>query len=521
MAAELNRHGLAVRIIDKNTERTTLSKALAVWPRTLELMEQLGCVEQLLAAGNQCHGANVYANKKKLAHVSLDYMQSHFKFGLLISQCQTERVLLEFLESKGIRVERQVELIGFVQDAHEVRSRLRHADGTEETVVTPWLAGCDGAHSTVRHTLGLQFEGETSPTHWVLADVQTENSVWPEDEICAFMDETGAMAVFPFREQDGALRYRLICDAGESHAEGPRPEPTLALVQGFVDRRCPVSAKLANPHWLANFSINERKVKEYRQGRCFLAGDAAHVHSPFGGQGMNTGMQDACNLAWKLAEVTLGRAKESILETYSPERSAVGDAVLKNAGRMTAFATLRNPVAQAIRNKVYGFLGNLELVQRKANQVLGELDIHYPFSELSQEHGGAHAWILGSGVHAGDRLPDGELTQPDGTIKRLQALLHDPKWNLLLLEGLEGPGSLDLDALGRTVVERYPGVDFHVIGSASDPQGVVRKALGAAHSAVYLVRPDGYVGYRGQPIEEAPLLTYLERFLIPTSVAAR
>jgi len=516
MAAELRMHGLDVRIIDKNSERTDKSKALAMWPRTLELMERLGCADQLLAAGTQAHGATMYANKKKLVHVTLDYMQSHFKFGLLIPQSETERVLESFLEEKfGVKVERQVELVGFEQDANEVRSRLKHADGTEETVVTPWLAGCDGAHSLVRKSLGMEFEGNTSPTDWILADVCCETSVWAEDEITAFMDESGVMAVFPFGGEMGERRYRIIADVGERADGAKRDAPTLEEVQGLIDRRCPQPTKLINPHWLANFTINERKVKEYRKGRCFLSGDAAHIHSPFGGQGMNTGMQDACNLAWKLAEVTQGRARESILDTYSPERSAVGDAVLRNAGRMTTFATLRHPVAQAIRNKVYGFLGNLELVQRKANQVLGELDIHYPQSALSQEHGGAHAWLLGSGVHAGDRLPDGELTQPDGSKIRLQALLHDPKWNLLLLEGLEGQGSLDLQALGRKVVERYPNVDFHVLGAKEDPEGVLRKALGAAHSAVYLVRPDGYVGFRGQPIEEKPLMDYVDQFLIP------
>src|SRR5262249_4756876 len=268
---------------------------------------------------------------------------------------------------QGVEVERRVELISFTERADSVAGTLQHADGHAEPFETPWLVGCDGAHSTVRHTLGTPFTGQAEPNDWLLADVHAKGPLVP-DEISIYWHERGVLAVFPIT----AGRFRVVADLGTAGGTH-RPDPTLAEVQAAVDERGPTGVILTDPIWLTNFRINERKVSEYRRGRVMLAGDAAHIHSPAAGQGMNTGMQDAFNLAWKLALVQRGRAKaEPLLGSYSIERSAVADQVLRGAGAITTLSTRRNPFAQYLRNHIAPVLASFGFVQDRIRDALCE-----------------------------------------------------------------------------------------------------------------------------------------------------
>src|SRR5271155_63252 len=337
MAAELTRYGLAVRIVEKNAQRTDKSKALVVWSRTLELLNRTGCAEKFLSTGMKSSAANILAGHEQIARLTFDSAATPYPFALMIPQSETERLLEEFLNSLGVQVERTVELTGFTISAPHLTSTLRHADGREEILETPWLIGCDGAHSTVRKQLGLEFKGSTQPSDWMLADAHLSNVPHPE-ETSAYWHAEGVLIIFPISPG----RFRVIADVGVTDPKNLRPDPTVEEVQAFLDRRGPGGIKISDPIWLATFHINERKVADYQRGRVFLAGDAAHIHSPAGGQGMNTGIQDACNLAWKLALVARGTcAANPVLENYSPERSAVGDQVLKAAGIFTSVAILQ------------------------------------------------------------------------------------------------------------------------------------------------------------------------------------
>jgi hypothetical protein len=286
---------------------------------------------------------------------------------------------------------------------------------------------------------------------------------------------------------------------------------------------------LSDPHWLSGFRINERMVDDYRKGRVFLAGDAAHVHSPAGGQGMNTGMQDTYNLAWKLALVHTGKARPTLLDSYSQERGAIGHFVLRAAGQATRVATLRNPVAQFFRNNVAWLVGRLPAFRRAVVRQLAEMTIHYPKSPLNGESARS-AWTSG-GISPGDRLPDMRLLEPGtGKERRLLELLHGTVFNLLLLPA--DTNSSTLEALGdiaKRVEAAYSGVIRpHLIVPADtgtdtggqvssvwiDPEQSVRKILGAADTALALIRPDGYLGYRGQPAAWEGLREYLGQFLI-------
>src|ERR1700761_3002996 len=329
MAMELARYGLSVRIVDKNEHRTDKSKAIVVWPRTLELLDRVGpeVTERFIHIGLKATSTNMFSGDQQIAHIDLSTVDSPYKFVLLIQQSETERLLEEQLATFGVNVERQVQLEGFVQSADGVTCNLDYSDGRQETVEADWLIGCDGAHSTVRHTLAKTFEGSTLLNDWILADLHIAGLDGPP-AISIHWHVDGVLALFPL----GGTRYRLIADAGSSTSTtiGEHQTPTLAQVQQILITRGPKGVAGSEPVWLSNFTINERKVADYRTGRVFLAGDAAHVHSPAGGQGMNTGMHDAFNLAWKLSLVSRRmHDSELLLTSYNAERGAVARLVLE------------------------------------------------------------------------------------------------------------------------------------------------------------------------------------------------
>ena len=262
-AIELTRYGVSVRIIDKAPERTDKSKALVIWSRTLELLERSGCSAALVDAGYKVASVNISADKKPIAHITLEGVNSSHKYALMIPQSDTERVLDEFLNTLGIKVERNVELTHFTTSEKSVVSTLRHTDGTVETLETAWLTGCDGAHSFVRHELGMEFHGETSLIHWVLADIYLEG-IRRSPEINVAWHSDGVLATFPIADD----RYRIIADAGNAPEDGSQAAtPTLEDIQAILDKRFPGAPRATHPIWLSSFTINERKVKEYRAGR--------------------------------------------------------------------------------------------------------------------------------------------------------------------------------------------------------------------------------------------------------------
>ncbi len=379
MASELVRYGVAVRIVDKTAQRTDKSKALVLWSRTLELLDRGGGSSPFIEAGFKADAVNFVAGDGKLmGHVSMDSVQSPYPYGLMLPQSETERLLEERLRGLGVLVEREVEVTGFTRNDFGVEAALRHADGHEEKLSADWLIGCDGAHSVVRHTLGAKFAGETLQSDWMLADVHMRGYPFPDTEASVYWHQDGAFVIFPISPG----RYRVLADLPQTSDERP-PTPTLEQAQAIITRRGPPGLIAYDPIWLAGFRINGRKVADYRCGRVFLVGDAAHVHSPAGGQGMNTGMQDAFNLAWKLALVIRGACGDQLLDSYSAERSYVGDQVLKDASKLTAIGTLKNPVGQSLRNLVGHFMLGLTPVQHAFANSMTEVAISYPKSPLN------------------------------------------------------------------------------------------------------------------------------------------
>jgi 2-polyprenyl-6-methoxyphenol hydroxylase-like FAD-dependent oxidoreductase len=461
LAIELARYGVSVRIVERASERSDKSKALVVWPRTLELLDRSGASAGAIAAGNRISAVNIVAAGNRIAHVSFDTVASPHPYALMLPQYDTERLLEEFLLGLGVRVERGLELTALAAASDGVNVTLAGDAGSTETVRADWLAACDGAHSVVRHALDMPFTGEVLPGTSLLAEVRLSGVRTPDDEMDFYLHRDGPLALFPF----SAGRYRIIAEIpggpGGPGAPGePEPEPELAAVQSLLDERGPGGITANDPRWLAAFRVNERKVADFRSGRVFLAGDAAHVHSPAGGQGMNTGMQDACNLAWKLALVCAGTCSgEALLESYSIERSAVAATVLAESGRLTALVTLKNEALQAVRNHVAALLFGIAPFRAAVAGTMTEVSLAYDRSGLT--------WSgkLAVGPAAGARAPLRPGERPVGAGPA-------PRFALFADAGPEAAGLLGA----------YPAL----------LEPTVRPPFEAG--GMWLVRPDGYVG---------------------------
>src|SRR5215472_12855237 len=300
-ALELLRHGVSCRIIDQCPSPSTTSKALGIHSRTLEVFEALKVLDPFLASGRKLHAFNAFAGTQRLAHVSFDELEAPYPFVLSLPQCETERILTRELRARGVEIERSKKLtaLTLLSDHADVEV----ADLTTNRVDRsshPWIIGADGAHSAVRKALEIPFDGEALAEDFMLADVAID---WdrPIDETHVFFSPAGILAALPL---PGERRYRLVVDLPERLPPEPVLKDTtqcLALFQAWMDRRAHSGIRISEPTWISHFRIQSRIVPTYRKGRAFLAGDAAHIHSPVGGQGMNTGIQDAFNLGWKLA----------------------------------------------------------------------------------------------------------------------------------------------------------------------------------------------------------------------------
>ena len=484
MAGELRRHGVAFRAVERAARRTDLSKALVVWPRTLELLRLAGCADDFTAVGRPTREAQLRANGRLVAEISFVGIATPYPYALFIPQSETERLLEEHLERLGGRLERTVELTSFEASPDGVTCTLSHADGRTERVTCDYLVACDGAHSVVRHGLKLDFAGETEPVAFMLGDVKLDGAV--EDKLQLYWHREGVLGIFPMQRG----RFRVIADLGRA-ATAP-PEATLDLIQSALDRRGPSGVRAYDPVWLSLFRINDRKVADYRHGRVFLTGDAAHIHSPAGGQGMNTGIHDAFNLAWKLALVIKGKAGDRLLATYSPERSAVGDMVLRNAARLTKLATLHQPALQLLRNQLVGFLMRFAAVRRVFARTMTELDIRYPRSPLSQGRPSKR-------LRPGDRAPDAAAAI-DGQRRQLFDVLNRDGFTLLAVGAAEAPGAVELAARFMPWVK--------AITASADSEMNARYGAG-----LYVIRPDWYVGFIGRAGQYGKAERYLAAWL--------
>ncbi|MER5227960.1 FAD-dependent monooxygenase [Streptomyces flaveus] len=486
LAAQLRAYGTRFRIVDRSLDRVRESRALAIQPRTLEALAGFGVTDELLARGNPAMQLRMHLPRRVVALPLFDIglTDTAYPFLLFLSQAETEAVLSEHLAARDLTIERGTELIRLeVKDAYAV-CRLQDGDGTQETVEARYVVGCDGAHSTVRTQAGIGFEGYAYPQTFLLADLEVDGL--EPGAVHTYMSGTGMLFFFPL---GSPASWRMLA---MRPPDTPDAEVELPLLQEIADSYTDDQLALRDPAWMTDFRLHNRGAAHYRSGPCFLAGDAAHIHSPAGAQGMNTGIQDALNLGWKLALVCRGAASEELLATYEAERAPIGRSVLRFTDRAFSIGTSSNLLIRFARTQLAPRLAPLALrattLRGRVFRTVSELGIHYRRSPATT----AGSRPPRSGPRAGDRLPD----LPRG----LQAGTAAPDWHLLL----SGPPPIWPDERLTPILDgRADLVAVHRFDGQTPWPGVVHG----------LVRPDGYLGYVARGTDLDGLRTYLDRWL--------
>ncbi|MCH2181078.1 MAG: FAD-dependent monooxygenase [Mariniblastus sp.] len=494
----LARHGVPVRIIDLKEGPTTLSKALVVWRRTMQILDASIPFEEFLAAGHEARRARIMSLQKQLVEIPISDDTHGLPAGVFIPQSETERILIAALERQGVQVEWQTKLVSLSQAKDGVVCQLETPGGPEQ-VPCRWLVDCEGAHSVARHQLQLEFPGTSIARRWVLADIEVEQQADPHELILSNNPE-GIVALFPV----GATRWRVIADGGPVDVDQPRSDPSEEDIQTILDERTALGWTFSNCYWKSEFRINERQIENYVHGRILFAGDAAHVHSPAGGQGMNTGVQDATNLAWKVALVELGAAGPSLLQTYQDERHPVGATVLKVTGRMIKGAMISNPVAQHLRNALMHVGLSIPFIRRKLTGFLTEESISLSGSSLCGP-GRSQA-----PSQPGDMFPDVAITLDGQSVPASQLLRGNQSTCIVI-------GEVDEAKIPDTLGGHGKGIPLTVMrigeGTKNPHIQELAAAVGLPQSGIVLVRPDGVIAAVGNDPSIIPdYMTRLEEF---------
>jgi 2-polyprenyl-6-methoxyphenol hydroxylase-like FAD-dependent oxidoreductase len=486
LAAQLLARGVPTRVIDKAAGPGSLSRAVGIHARVLELLDTMGLAETFIEHGHQVRRFRMYAGRRSLLNLDMSRNGSRYGFILHLPQNETERLLRVRVAELGGTVEQGAELVRLSQRGEVVETTLRDVAGHETEVSADYVVGCDGAHSRVRHELGLVFEGQPYPNDWLLADVALDG-IDRNDQVRSFFRPDGLPLVcLPM----GGHRWRLVMpNAGDRAGRAPFFDE----IQDIVAERAPWPLQVSDPGWLACFRCQLRSTTTYRRGRVLLAGDAAHVHSPAGGQGMNTGMMDAYNLAWKLALVA-DRAPEGLLDSYCQERVPAASDVLGFTDKIIRLATMRHPIKRALRDTLLPAATRLPLVQKGAARQLSQVSVGYSSSLLIQPDGARR------GPRPGERVPDVELRTNAGTTRLYRALSEGRH---LLLVSCAGIG----DAFRKAGIDSFAGL----VEVAEGDLGGLGGLAGGWSRAFALVRPDGVLAARGSQRDMHRAIDYLRQ----------
>ncbi|MDQ2766275.1 MAG: FAD-dependent monooxygenase [Gemmatimonadota bacterium] len=493
LALWLTKAGIPVRIIDKTAEAGTTSRAIGVQARTLELYRQMGIAEQVLREGIEVAGGNFWVGGNRIARISLtDSGKGLSPFTGLVNfqQDAHERMLIAQLLALGVTVERRTELLRFYDDGALVHGIVQCADGPEEECEAYFLAGCDGAHSVVRTGLRIGFPGGTYDELFYVADADVTGPV-ANHEVHIDFSSADFLAVFPMRTEG---RVRLIGAIVKTDAEQRRL--TFADVSDQAIRDLKVEIQKVN--WFSTYRVHHRVADSFRRGRAFILGDAAHIHSPVGAQGMNTGIGDAINLAWKLAAVIKGEASLQLLDSYQPERIRFARRLVSTTDRAFSFVTKRGSFASLVRATmlpaILPLIARGDRARRLAFRTISQIGIQYRESPLSLGRAGA--------VHGGDRLPWVPISATEDNFTPLTSMA----WQAHVY------GEVRMSARATCAEMQIP---LHTFPWTSEA-----KSAGLERAAFYLVRPDGYVALADSDGGANGLRRYLtERGLTPVAVS--
>lgn len=443
LAHECRRHGMRCRLVETRASQSQYSKALAVMPRTMEIFDMAGVAASFAEAANPVTGIAIVDPSRTLARMRFAPEESPYPCVAMVPQDVTERLLLDALRSAGGDVEYETSFVSAVQDDEGVSVTLDKGGGRQETRAA-YVVGCDGAHSAVRHLLGLSFEGQTYDAHFMLADVET-NDRMPASEMQLCPSALGPLAIFPM----SATRRRVVATVAAPEAV----PPSLDTVRRVLVERGPSELEARGINWSSYFQVHHRRVTQLRVGRIFLAGDAAHIHSPIGGQGMNTGLHDVWNLVWKLDLAVRGKASAALIDSYDAERMPVIRSVIELTHRMTRGLGTPSRSAQVVRDVAIPLLLRIPPFRHAMVERLSQLGVSYAGSPIVEGKG--------------ERYFDETLGGGASICRKFLLVLGDRA------------GDSALDAARHLCAERAD---------------IVEVRRGGRHG-VTLVRPDGYVGF--------------------------
>lgn len=516
-ANECARHGLTCRIIDKKDALSDKSKALGLHIRTLEMFRNTGLFDEVRKQGMVTDHLTAKAGGKLVAEISFELLSdTSLNYMIMLPQDRMERILYDSLRKNGLDIEWLTELTSIVQDNDSVSVQIKKSDASIEEINAKWVIACDGSHSTIRTLLGLEFIGGDYDTHWWLADINIDWNLPPNKLIMYFSDK-GPLACFPLSD----TRYRLVLQA--SHDFDFKKDPTFEdISQAFAERSLEQGAKIYDPIWITKFYIHHRQVQKYSVGRIFLAGDAAHVHSPMGAQGMNTGMQDVYNLAWKIALVNKKQAVPSLLDSYHNERFPIGKEVVFITDKLTKAMSIKNPFLIFLRNQFVKLMSSFSVVKRRILSLLSQMDFNYRHSPIVETHSSNRA------IRAGDLMANAKVFIP-ATQQETSFFEYviGTKHHLLIFSGKTNTDCTKASELAEAMMAKYGGLMkcYIIAGQAMNPLKIktncdvlhdrfnlAHKAYGMNEMGFCLLRPDRYVGFISQPGHQAQLERYLNKW---------
>ncbi|MEZ5346376.1 MAG: FAD-dependent monooxygenase [Pyrinomonadaceae bacterium] len=492
LARQLQRYGIDFVIIDKKDSITPFSKAIGVQARTLEIYEQIDLADKLIEMGTMAETVRLVEGGEVRGKVELGKIgegMSPYPFLLIVEQSMHEHLLYDSIKAKGNDVRWNTQLTGFSQTEAGVSATVKNADDMTETIDAKFLVGCDGAGSMVRHSLDLKFEGSTFERLFYVADVQIDWE-FSHDALMVCLAQTTLTAFFPL---PGEKRYRIVgtFPENETRREG---EILYEEIEKQIIEDTELKLDIYNVNWFSVYRVHSRRTDKFSRGRCFLAGDSAHIHTPAGAQGMNTGIQDGYNLAWKLAHVIKGNSGLGLLETYSEERAENAKRLLQTTDRIFDFGASEDPFVAFFRVHIFPYVANfavgLKTVQNFIFPLVSQIGINYKKSSLSRTAGNFD-------IKAGDRMP--YFTRNGESI---YAILKEPKFHLLAFFD----GKKELPDYLNGLQEYKDLVEIHKLHLY--PQ--ITEIFGATESFVILLRPDNYIGLITHDPDPGVVINYLK-----------
>lgn len=508
-ACELARHGIPFRIIDKKSEPTLTSNASWIQTRTLEIFDLAGMSERFLRIAQHCKAINLYSKGEYLATIPLNHIESTFPFVAMLPQSDTEKLLIKRLSEFNKEVERSLELIDVKQHDNTVLSTIQHPNGRKEEISSHWLIACDGANSTVRDKCRIYFPGEDLIEQFIVADAEID-SLMSKNEIHMFFDHETVFLAFPLGEN----HYRISANLNLDY---PRKIFSEKEIIELTQERAHGAYYVKNVSWISPFWVHSKVVANMRDGSIFLAGDAAHTLSPASGQGMNTGLQDAFNLAWKLALVINGKADKSLLDSYQSERHPVVSDIVDINEKYTKLALFDN----ASQEKLLQFCKQITsdtggTLTNKIASYITQINIQYKASPIIDFTESVNA----NAPRQGERAPDVLIAKS----KRLYDSLRNQQHNILIFTGLAATQD-DLSTilqLQEWVIQAYPDlIRAHIVSTGNiengnniilDEKHIIHARYGLTKPAVYLIRPDNYIAYYSASLDHQSIQALFKRY---------